>query len=322
MRGQPRAFGCKTASLPPSANNPRSGHRRHHAYARDRVPFVREAHMSVADGFGKLVGRVWIVRMVGFSEKWTFEAHQKFWPKGEFDALSNEQKAFHVDRYTPSRHTEVAPGHALYLDYGIRAGIHRYPPLPDSEPMVCTGYDATNDLFIEIGSGNILTALEGSVEMISRAHNPPILRSDLPVPGGPPVPLDSLRVRPSKIPRPMAGVDSLSMQAMRHGTPIKALRLLGVPYNGQLSSMPLTPAGEPTKEGSVLTPTKTRSVRFKAPPARNAGSHNAGVEPNELAEASPEPVVETPSRASKPRVLSAKKSLLALIGSDRQKHIK
>lgn len=321
VEGQPRNLGSKVASLPPSANNPRSGHRRHHTYALGRVPFLHEAHMSVADSFSKLAGRVWIVRMVGFSEKWTLDNHQRFWPQAEFDALSADEKRIHLDRYTPSRHTDVAPGHALYLDYGVRAGIHRYPPLPDSEPMVCTGYDEVNDLFIEVGSGNILTVIENSVELIARAKNPPILRSDLPVAGGPPVPLESLQVRPSRIPRPVAGVDSLSMQAMRHGTPIKALKLLGIPYNSDLSSFTRTPADVPTKEG-MLTPTKTRSMRLKSQRARITVSRHTSAEQNESAETSAELDVETGTRSPKPRVLSVKKSLLNLISNDRQKNTK
>ncbi|CAN8100823.1 unnamed protein product [Discula destructiva] len=226
--GRPWNHGHKSASFPPSANNPYSGHRRHHGGGPEQVPFLHEGHMSVADPFHKLTGRVWSVRVVGMSEKWTMKFHN-FWPKLEFDAVSKESLGLHIDRYTPSRHSYAAPGHAIFLDYGIRAGLHRFPPLPDSEPMVCAAYDAENDVFLEVGSGNILTVKENGVEVIARSENPPIPRRDLPYRGGSPVSLDGLTtaVAVSRIPGPVGRRLSPTMQAMRKGTPKKALQLLG-----------------------------------------------------------------------------------------------
>lgn len=259
--GQPWNFGRHSATLPPSANNPYSGHRRHHAYNPNRVPYVHESHMSIADPFTKLAGRVWVVRMCGLSEKWVRDNHAKFWPQAEFEAIADH--AIHIDRYTPSRHTYVRPGQAVYFDYGINSGVHRFPPLPDSEHMVCTQYDQDNDYFTEVGSGNILTVFEDGVEVVARAKNPPMPRSDFAVLGGPAVPLDGLsRATPSRIPAPVGGVTSPVMRAMRTGTPHKALQLLGLRSRSGSTVRNTPPVGSSPEEESggedVVTPTRAQ----------------------------------------------------------------
>lgn len=135
--GQPRNHNRRASSLPPSAAKPYSGHFRHHADLPHRVPFVTEDQLSVANPLRTLAGRVDSVRMVGFSEQWTYATHLKLWPEAERNSVPDAFKHRHIDRQTPSRHLYAAPSHAVYLDYGIDHGVHRYPPLPDSEPMVC-----------------------------------------------------------------------------------------------------------------------------------------------------------------------------------------
>ncbi|KAI3390968.1 hypothetical protein diail_8303 [Diaporthe ilicicola] len=135
--GQPRNHNRQAPSLPPSAVQPYSGHFRHHTDLPDRVPFVTEDQLSVASPLRTLVGRVDSVRMVGFSEQWTYATHLDLWPEAERSSVPDTVKHHHIDRQTPSRHLYAAPNHAVYLDYGIDHGVHRFPPLPDSEPMVC-----------------------------------------------------------------------------------------------------------------------------------------------------------------------------------------
>lgn len=135
--GSPRNYNRRAPSLPPSATKPYSGHLRHHAGLPHRVPYVTEDQLSVASPLRALTGRVDSVRMVGFSEQWTYATHLAIWPEAERNAVLDAVKHYHIDRQTPSRHSYAAPGHAIFLDYGIDHGVHRYPPLPDSEPMVC-----------------------------------------------------------------------------------------------------------------------------------------------------------------------------------------
>lgn len=256
--GQPWNYGRKSPSLPPSANNPYSGHRRHHAGGPDRVPFLHEGHLTVAKPFHQLTGRVCSVRMVGMSEKWSMD-FLSFWPKSEYDEISKDNLGLHIDRYTPSRHSYAAPGHAIFLDYGVRAGVHRYPPLPDSEPMVCTVYDDENDVFLEVGSGNILTVKEDGVEIIARSKNAPIPRADLPFRGGSPISLDGITVPPSRIPGPVGAAMSPTMQAMRKGTPRKASQLLGVEFYDESVVAPgASPTLQGDEEDEFVTPTASR----------------------------------------------------------------
>lgn len=134
---QPHNYNRRAPSLPPSAAEPYSGHLRHHADLPGRVPYVTEDQFSLVSPLRALTGRVDSVRMVGFSEQWTYATHLGVWPETERNAVSDAVKHYHIDRQTPSRHSYAAPGHAVFLDYGIDHGVHRYPPLPDSEPMVC-----------------------------------------------------------------------------------------------------------------------------------------------------------------------------------------
>lgn len=320
--GQPWNFGRKSTSLPPSANNPFSGHRRHHTYNPTRVPYVHESHMSIADPFTKLTGRVWAVRMCGLSEKWVRNNHAKFWPKVEFDAIGDH--GIHLDRHQPSKHTYAAPGHAVYFDYGIRSGVHRFPPLPDSEPMVCTLYDQHNDYFTELGSGNILTVFENGVEVIARVKNPPMPRSDFAVPGGPAIPLDGLSgMAPSRIPGPVGGMNSPVMRAMRRGTPKKTLQLLGLRSRGG-STAKATPNDSPTEEdfGDDDLVTPTRPQVGTAP--RRPSSRFMEVVDDQLGELLCQRSQSNSGNASesRPRALSSKKSFLSMVGADRHRPTK
>ncbi|KAG6367865.1 hypothetical protein INS49_002061 [Diaporthe citri] len=171
--GQPRNYNRRAPSLPPSAAKPYSGHLRHHADLPHRVPYVTEDQLSVASPLRALTGRVDSVRMVGFSEQWTYATHLNMWPEAERNAVSDAVKHYHIDRQTPSRHSYAAPGHAIFLDYGIDHGVHRYPPLPDSEPMVCVDYDRENGLFVELGSGNVVSVTKNGAEFHFRSLDPP-----------------------------------------------------------------------------------------------------------------------------------------------------
>lgn len=273
--GEPWNYGRKTPSLPPSANNPYSGHRRHHANGPDRVPFLHEWHLTVADPFHKLTGRVCAVRTVGMSEKWSMK-FMNFWPKSEYDKIPEEDHNLHLDRYTPSTHTYAAPGHAIYLDYGMRAGVHRFPPLPDSEPMVCTVYDAENDVFLEVGSGNILTVKEEGVEIIARSANPPLPRSALPFRGYSPTSMQGINVPCSRIPGPVGAIISPTMQAMRKDTPKKALQLLGPEAGDEM----VTPIASRTHcdedDDDLVTPTVSRIISAVVGRASASDLHGSG----------------------------------------------
>lgn len=318
--GRPWNFGRKSTSLPPSANNPFSGHRRHHSYGPDRVPYVHESHMSIANPFARLTGRVWIVRMCGLSEDWVKENHIKFWPQAEFEAIKDP--GIHLDRYLPSRHTYAPRGHAIYLDYGIRSGVHRYPPLPDSEPMVCTPYDQQNDCFVEVGSGNILTVFENGVEVIARVKNPPMPRSDLAQAGGSYIPLQGMRtVSPSRIPGPIGGMPSPSMRALRRGTPQKAMQLLGLTSNSNTSTATPTPkditTGRDSDEDDAVTPTR---------PGSGVASYRPSTRLIEAVDDQLSQLLDqhnksssTKASSSRPRALTSKMSFLSLKSADRRK---
>lgn len=312
--GQPWNFGCKSTSLPPSANNPFSGHRRHHTYNPERVPYVHESHMSIADPFTKLAGRVWAVRMCGLSEQWVRDNHAKFWPKAEFDAVGDH--GLHLDRHQPSRHTYAAPGHAVYFDYGIRSGVHRFPPLPDSEESMacCPLYDQDNDCFTEPSSGNILTVFEDGVEVIARVKNPHMPRSELAVvPGGPAAPFDDL----------VGGDMSSVVRAMRKGTPSKAFQLLGLPVSGG-STAKASPSDRSAEEDfdndDLVTPTRSQLSTSRYRPSFS------------LMEAVDDQLGELLSQrgqstfgntsVSTPRTLSSKKSFLSMMGADRRRPAK
>lgn len=278
--GQPRNYNRQAPSLPPSAAKPYSGHLRHHADLPHRVPYVTEDQLSVASPLRALTGRVDSVRMVGFSEQWTYATHLEIWPEAERDAVSDAVKHCHIDRRTPSRHSYAAPGHAIFLDYGIDHGVHRYPPLPDSEPMVCkwllfllsldaaqqvsstdsfpgVDYDRENGLFVELGSGNVVSVTKDGAEFHFRSLDPPT-PSHMPasVPGhlASPAHRDALAFvpRPSRIPTPSSrGRISPMMRAMRKGTPVKAAAVLGLP-----GTMITSGEDEP-----LATPTKPRTTR-------------------------------------------------------------
>ncbi|KAL1858784.1 hypothetical protein Daus18300_009918 [Diaporthe australafricana] len=272
--GQPRNHNRRAPSLPPSAAKPYSGHFRHHAHLPHRVPFVTEDQLSVANPLRTLVGRVDSVRMVGFSEQWTYATHLDLWPEAERNSVPDAVKHLHIDRQTPSRHLYAAPSHAVYLDYGIDHGVHRYPPLPDSEPMVCVDYDRENGLFVELGSGKVLSVTENGAEFACCSSEPPSsCRASVPGPGDFTTPAQRRSLtsvpRPSRIPTPSShGNISPLMQAMRKGTPVKAAAVLGLPGTMITAS----------EAEHLVTPTKRRIIRNASaetedevahPPARN-----------------------------------------------------
>lgn len=321
--GTPWNYNQASTSLPPSANNPYSGHRRHHAAGPGRVPYAHECHMSIANVFLRLAGRVWSVRMCGLSENWVRDNHARFWPEDEFAAIPD--KSIHIDRYTPSKHDHAATGHGVYLDYGIRIGIHRFPPLRDSEPMVCIPYDLDQDCFVEVGSGNILTVLENGVEVISRATHPPLPRSDLPRPGGPAVHLSGVRGFPprSRIPSPAGRAMTPVMRAMRESTPRRTYKLLGLGSGsaaGSVATVVSRGSGSAHDSGeSLVTPTRPR-VSTAASAQRQVSDGLLEAVEDQLGE-----LVGQRSRSAtvidgaKPRVLATKKSFLSLMGGDRRK---
>ncbi|KAI7781120.1 hypothetical protein LA080_015240 [Diaporthe eres] len=268
--GQPRNYDRRAPTLPPSAAKPYSGHLRHHADLPHRVPYVTEDQLSVASPLRALTGRVDSVRMVGFSEQWTFATHLDIWPEAERNAVPDAIKHYHIDRQTPSRHSYAAPGHAIFLDYGIDHGVHRYPPLPDSEPMVCVDYDRENGLFVELGSGNVVSVTKNGAEFHFRSSGPLTpSRMSASVPGNltSPTHRDALAFmpRPSRIPTPSSrGRISPVMQAMRKGTPVKAAAVLGLPGT-------MITSGE---DETLLTPTKLRTTRKTRAETGHDTAHN------------------------------------------------
>lgn len=228
LPGQARNYDHRAPSLPPSAARPYSGHLRHHADLPHRVPYVTEDHLSVASPLRTLTGRVESVRMVGFSEQWVYATHLSLWPEAERDAVPDAVKHHHIDRQTPSRHLDIAPGHAIYLDYGIDHGVHRYSPLPDSEPRAESHKQ----------SSNLPTPSRASAPVTERFATPAHRQSVAFVP------------RPSRIPTPSSCRISPTMQAMRKGTPVKAAAVLGFPGTMITSSADELPA----------TPTKPRKL--------------------------------------------------------------
>lgn len=315
--GQPWNFGRKSTSLPPSSNNPWSGHRRHHTYSPERVPYAHEGHMSIADRFTKLAGRVWSVRMCGLSEDWVRDNHAKFWPKAEFDAIDDHR--IHLDRHQPSKHKYVAPGNAVYYDYGIRSGVHRFPPLPDSEPMACTLYDENNDCFTEVDSGNILTVFKNGVEIIARVKNFAMPRSEFAIPGGPAIPIDDLgRMAASRISGRAREMSSSAVRDMRRGTPRKALQLLGLPSSGE-STAKASPndcsAGEDSDDDDLATPTRPQLGTASLCPSSGLMEAVDDQLGELLCQRSLSSLGNT--HASRPRALSSKKSFLSMMGADR-----
>lgn len=318
--GLPWNHGCQSASIPPSTSNPYSGHRRHHTYGSTRVPFVHENHMSVANPFLKLAGRVWSVRMVGLSENWVRDNYTKFWPKKEFDAIPGNDLSLYIDRYLPTRHMYVAHGHAIYVDYGLHHGIHRFPPLSDSDKMVCT-YDRLNDVFTEVGSGNVLTMMEDGVEVVARAMNPPIPRSDLPVLGGVAIPLDSMDpiVYHSKIHTPVPGTSSSAKQAIQKGTPAKIAQILGHPVGDDSPATPSESPGAEDEDDELLTPTKSRVASNETVLHQRQVSLNDDEHPDEMESQRNR---STSANTQRAHGMSTKKSFLGLLGRDDKKPTK
>lgn len=318
---QPWNYNRQAPSLPPSAKNPYSGHRRHHADRLYRVPYVNERQLSVADSLRKLVGRVETIRMVGFSEQWSYLTHEALWPKEEKDAIPSEIKHIHIDRYTPSRHDYVAPGHAIYLDFGIHQGIHRYPPLPDSEPMVCVDYDIENDLYVEIGSGKVLTVTENGAEFVARVRGPniPVLaRAPSPKLCGPPVSRGSpaLVVKPSRIPTPKDRRNlSPTMEAMRKGTPTKAAQLLGLPGTSVTNTLMSDQMGDGEDYEDFETPTKSRTVSNTSAKTENMSVQPEGDRMGELVPQNSRSSSTISNGAPKSGRISSKRSFLLLGGS-------
>lgn len=233
-KGLPRYYGRPTASLPPSASHPYSKQRLHHTAGPDRVPYLHEGHMSVFHPLRRLQGRVWIVRMVGLSEKWVRDFHSAWWPKEEFNAIPNEIKLNHVDRCMPTDFTYVAHNHAIYVDGGISKGLQRIPALPEKKKRVCI-YDKEDDVFLENGTCNVLTVMENGVEIIPRADTRSIPRSELSATGEPidPIELPDEEAMPPPPP-------PKTTSALRNNNNRKASKVLGVAIpdeaNGRVKS--------------------------------------------------------------------------------------
>ncbi|KAK7738568.1 hypothetical protein SLS53_006088 [Cytospora paraplurivora] len=319
---KPWNYNRPAPSLPPSAKCPYSGHRRHHADGPGRVPYVHENQLSAAEPLRQLVGRVETIRMVGFSEDWSHLTLEALWPEEEMEAIPQEERHNHIDRCTPSRHDYVAPGHALYFDFGIVTGVHRYPPLPDSDPMVCVHFDADNDLYIELESGKVLTVMENGVEFIARTRGPNIPKLPKvpsPEPYGPPLRRGSpvFVVKPSRIPTPKDRRNiSPAMAAMRRGTPTKAAKLLGLPGTKITDTQMAADTSEADDDDKLVTPTKSRT--FSNISAKTGNTSAAQTEEDGMGE----PALQhsrssaaTGTGVPKPSKLSSKRSFLLLGGS-------
>lgn len=270
-KGLPRYYGRPSASLPPSANHPYSKSRLHHTPGPNRVPYLHEGHMSVFHPFRRLQGRVWIVRMVGLSEKWVRDYHSAWWPKEEFDAIPDEIKLNHMDRCTPTDFTYVAHNHAIFVDGGIRHGLQRIPTLPEKKKRTCI-YDKENDVFLENGTCNVLTVMENGVEMIPRADTRSMRRSELSATGEPddPIELPDQDVKtPPKTPA-TAGPDKnhdRNMETVRKSTHSKAAKVLGVEFPAHIS-----PVDSATSSSAEDTDVRSNEEAMPPPPPKPTSS--------------------------------------------------
>lgn len=118
-------------------------------------------------------------------------------------------------------------------------------------------YDRENGLFVELGSGNVVSVTNHGAEFHYRSLDPPTpSRMSTSIPGkfSSPTHCESIAFvpRPSRIPTPTSrgGISPL-MQVMRKGTPVKAAAVLGLP-----GTMITSGDGEP-----FATPTKKRTIR-------------------------------------------------------------
>lgn len=312
--GLPRYHGRRSATLPPSANHPYSKQRLHHTFSPDRVPFVLETHMSVLHPFRRLRGRVWIVRMVGLSEKWVRDWHTAFWPKDELNAIPDAIKLNHIDRCTPTDFTYVAHNHAIYVDGGIGQGIQRIPALPEKKKRTCI-YDKENDVFLEIGTCNVLTVMENGVEVIPRADTRSMPRSELSATGEPddPIELPDQGASPPKTPSAVHDDEVRNTDIVRRSTNSKAAKVLGVVLpEDRLVDSEASSSPENT-DHELVTPTQSRAASNASVGQQRQAS---------FAESSDNS--EQNSRASsvqgrRPRALSTKKSFLSLLSRDSKK---
>lgn len=316
-KGLPRYHGRLSASLPPSANHPYSKQRLHHTFSPDRVPFVHESHMSVFHPFRRLKGRVWIVRLVGLTEKWVRDWHTAFWPEEERIAIPDASKLDHIDRCTPTEFTYVAHNHAIYVDGGISTGIQRIPAFPEKAKRTCI-YDKENDVFLEDGTCNVLTVMENGVEVIPRADTRSMPRSELSATGGPndSIELPDHATTPSKITAPVCDKDSRNTNTVRRASNRKAAKVLGVTIlkDGLVGSV--TSSSPEDTENDLATPTQSRTISNPS-----LGQHR----PVSFPEGSDHS--EQNSRASsvqghRSRTLSTKKSFLSLLSRDSKKSSK
>lgn len=245
----PRYYGRSSTILPPSVHHPYSKHRTHHSYSPTSVPFVHEGHMSVFHPLRRLQGRVWIVRMVGLSEKWVRDWHWAWWPKEEFDAIPDEKRMDHIDRCTPTEFTYASHNHTVFVDAGVCHGIQRVPALPEKTKHSCL-YDKENDVFLENGTANVMTIMENGVEMVPRVKNRSMPRFELSGSGNPNDPFE-LMEEAIILPSPHRLKTIASYGAIRHNntnrtdtngcrklTHTKAAKVLGVtlPENGQFTT--------------------------------------------------------------------------------------
>lgn len=265
-KGLPRYYGRPSTSLPPSHSHPYSKQRLHHNSGSDKVPYLHEGHMSVFHPFRRLQGRVWMVRMVGLSEKWVRDHHTAWWPTEDLNRISNEDKLNHIDRCIPTDFTYVAHNHAIYVDGGINKGIQRIPALPEKKQHTCI-YDKENDVFLENGTCNVLTVVENGVEVIPRADTKSMRRSELAATGEPDDPLE-LPDEDTMSPPPVPSKNSAAAiprennsnnrnntaNASRKVSNNKAAKVLGVtlPENGLVSSQDTSAvsSSEPSENGN------------------------------------------------------------------------
>ncbi|KAG8163605.1 hypothetical protein KVR01_006902 [Diaporthe batatas] len=281
---QPHNYEQKSPSLPPSAEKPYSGHLRHHLDGAHRVPYVTEDQLEVASQLRTLTGRFESIRMVGFSEKWTYATHLAMWPEAERNAVSDAVKHCHVYRQTPSPYSFAAPGHAVFLDYGFAHGVHRYPPLPDSEPMVCVDFDRLNGLFVELGSGNVVSVTRNGTEFHGRSPDPPTpgnfashaFRECL------------LFVPPASLPRSRCMASP--KRVMHTGTPVKAAAVLGLPGTLMTSSefehcdtsTKPRPSRAESKSNATNLPARGTRLGEVADQKSRSGSIPGAIKPGEL----------------------------------------
>lgn len=126
-----------------------------------------------------------------------------------------------------------------------------------TDKLLGVDYDRQNGLFVELGSGSVVSVTKNGTEFHCRSLDPPtpsLVSGSAPENSAAPAPGGSLSFapRPSRIPTSSSrGKTSPGIQSVRKGTPVKAAVILGL--SGSLITS--------SEDEPRATPTKHRSIR-------------------------------------------------------------